>query len=108
MIALMKRQLYLAHWYYHHNPETILSGTSVDAAMAALLPAFMGGVYPDGNTSADAKLKRNVTTSHILLRICSRSPLCSHPLSCRINWLMMGTDSTIQLEPDFKDQEGGS
>jgi hypothetical protein len=62
-VAIMQRQLYLAHWYYHHNPETILSTTSVEAALNALWPAFMGGDCPDHPNAALNQLKRTVTTS---------------------------------------------
>ena len=71
-IIIMQRQLYLAHFYYHHNPEGILTSTSAMYAIKDLWPAFMEGPCPI--ETPEAKLDRNV------MRNVSKIPPRSHCL----------------------------
>jgi len=76
-IIIMQRQLYLAHFYYHHNPEGILTSTSAMYAIKDLWPAFMEGPCPI--ETPEAKLDRNVMRN--VSKIPPRSPTvsASHP-----------------------------
>jgi hypothetical protein len=59
-MLLMKHQLFLAHFYYHHNPPGILTSTSAYSAVRDLWPRFMEGTYPEEGSAADNKLVRQV------------------------------------------------
>ncbi|HUJ81471.1 MAG TPA: hypothetical protein VLW83_06280 [Candidatus Acidoferrales bacterium] len=72
-VIIMQRQLYLAHFYYHHNPEGILTSTSAMYAIKDLWPAFMEG--PCAIETSEAKLGRNI------MRNVSRIPPHSPTLS---------------------------
>jgi hypothetical protein len=62
-VWLMQRQLFLAHFYYMPDPQTIMSTTEVQQAIKDLWPAFMEGPCPShtqGMTIEDKNLLRIV------------------------------------------------
>jgi hypothetical protein len=69
-MLLMKHQLFLAHFYYHHNPPRILSSTSANAAIRdvweAIMPGELGSSYPEQGTANETKLAREVRVSATL------------------------------------------